>query len=97
VVPEGVGAALAMPLAGWLTDRRGARAVVPAGVVVAALGTLAYTQVGAQTPYPLLAAALLVIGLGIGSTIMPCMAAPLQALSRDQTPPATTPLHPLHP
>src|SRR5262245_32949626 len=93
LVPQGVGAALAMPLAGWLTDRRGARAVVPAGVVVGALGTLAYTQVGAQTPYPLLAAALLVIGLGIGSTIMPCMAAAFQGLSREQTPAATSVLN----
>ena len=93
LVPQGVGAALAMPLAGWLTDRRGARAVVPAGVVVAALGTLAYAQVGAQTSYWLLAAALLVIGLGIGSTIMPCMAAALQGLSREQTPAATSALN----
>jgi EmrB/QacA subfamily drug resistance transporter len=93
LVPQGVGAALAMPLAGWLTDKRGARAVVPAGVVVGALGTLAYTQVGAQTPYWLLATALLVIGLGIGSTIMPCMAAAFQGLTREQTPAATSALN----
>ena len=93
LVPQGVGAALAMPLAGWLTDKRGARAVVPAGVVVGALGTLAYTQVGAQTPYWLLTAALLVMGLGIGSTIMPCMAAAFQGLSREQTPAATSALN----
>jgi MFS family permease len=93
LVPQGVGAALAMPLAGWLTDKRGARAVVPAGVVVGALGTLAYTQVGDQTPYALLAVALLVIGLGIGSTIMPCMAAAFQGLSREQTPAATSALN----
>src|SRR5215470_13983046 len=63
LVPQGVGAALAMPLAGWLTDKRGARVVVPAGVVVASAGTLAYTQLGAQTPYWLLGTALLVVGL----------------------------------
>jgi EmrB/QacA subfamily drug resistance transporter len=93
LVPQGVGAALAMPLAGWLTDKRGARVVVPVGVVVGALGTLAYTQVGAHTPYWLLAAALLVIGLGVGSTIMPCMAAAFQELSREQTPAATSALN----
>ncbi len=93
LVPQGVGAALAMPLAGWLTDKRGARVVVPAGGIVGALGTLAYTQVGAHTPYWLLAAALLVIGLGIGSTIMPCMAAAFQGLSREQTPAATSALN----
>ena len=93
LVPQGVGAALAMPLAGWLTDKHGARVVVPAGVVVAAAGTLAYTQVGAQTPYWLLGAALLVVGLGIGSTIMPCMAAAFQGLAREQTPAATSALN----
>jgi EmrB/QacA subfamily drug resistance transporter len=93
LVPQGVGAALAMPLAGWLTDKRGARVVVPAGIVAAALGTLAYTQVEAQTPYWLLAAALLVIGLGIGSTIMPCMAAAFQELPPEQTPAATSALN----
>jgi EmrB/QacA subfamily drug resistance transporter len=93
LVPQGVGAALAMPLAGWLTDKRGARVVVPVGVVVGALGTLAYTQVGDRTPYTLLAVALLVIGLGIGSTIMPCMAAAFQGLTREQTPAATSALN----
>src|SRR6266516_5781104 len=34
----------AMPLAGWLTDKRGARAVVPTGAAAGALGTLAYTR-----------------------------------------------------
>jgi EmrB/QacA subfamily drug resistance transporter len=93
LVPQSAGAALAMPLAGWLTDKRGARVVVPAGVIAGALGTLAYTQLGAHTPYWLLAAALLVAGLGIGSTIMPCMAAAFQGLSRQQTPGATSALN----
>jgi len=93
LVPQGVGAALAMPPAGWLTDKHGARVVVPAGVVVAAVGTLAYTGVGAQTPYWLLGAALLIIGFGIRSTIMPCMAAGFQDLSREQTPAATSTLN----
>src|SRR5262249_15666612 len=93
LVPQGVGAALAMPLAGWLTATHGARVVLPAGVVVAAAGTLAYTQVGAQTPYWLLAAALLIVGLGIRSTIMPCMAAAFQGPSREQTAGATSALN----
>jgi MFS family permease len=92
LVPQSAGAALAMPLAGWLTDTRGARVVVPVGAAVGALGTLAYTQVGARTPYWVLAAALFVVGLGIGSTIMPCMAAAFQGLSQGQTPGATSAL-----
>ena len=93
LVPQGLGAALAMPLAGWLTDKIGARVVVSAGMVLALLGTLAYTQVGAGTSYLYLAAALLVIGVGLGSTIMPSMAAAFQTVSREETPRATSALN----
>jgi EmrB/QacA subfamily drug resistance transporter len=90
LTPQNIGAALSMPLAGALTDRIGARLVVSTGMVVALLGTLAYTQVGAGTSYLYLAAALLVVGLGIGSTIMPSMAAAFQTLTRAETPRATS-------
>src|SRR5205809_508391 len=66
LVPQGVGAALAMPVAGRLTDEVGAGVVIPAGIVLALAGTAAYTQVGAGTSYALLAGALLLIGLGLG-------------------------------
>ena len=91
--PQGLGAALALPLAGRLTDKIGARAVASAGMAIALLGTLAYTQVRADTPYRYLAAALLVIGVGIGSTIVPFMAAAFQTLSREETPRATSALN----
>jgi EmrB/QacA subfamily drug resistance transporter len=93
LAPQAVGAALAMPLAGFLTDKIGARVVVSSGMVVALLGTLAYTQIGAHTSYVYLAAALLVLGLGIGSTIMPSMAAAFQTLAREETPRATSALN----
>ncbi len=93
LVPQAVGAALSMPVAGALTDRIGARLVVSAGLVVALLGTLAYTRIGVDTSNLYLAAALFVFGLGIGSTIMPSMAAAFQTLSREETPRATSALH----
>jgi EmrB/QacA subfamily drug resistance transporter len=93
LAPQGLGAAMAMPVAGWLTDNVGARLVVPAGLAAAVLGTLAYTQVGANTSYLYLAAALLVLGLGIGSTILPSMAAAFQTLSHHETPKATSALN----
>jgi EmrB/QacA subfamily drug resistance transporter len=93
LVPQGIGAALAMPLAGLLTDRIGARFVVVVGVAVAVVGTLAYTQVGANTSYAYLAAALFVLGIGAGSTIMPSMAAAFQMLAREETPRATSALN----
>jgi MFS family permease len=82
-----------MPLAGFLTDRIGARIVVSVGMVIALLGTLAFTQVGADTSYLYLALALLVLGFGIGSTIMPSMAAAFQTLAPEETPRATSALN----
>jgi MFS family permease len=82
-----------MPLAGSLTDRIGARFVVTAGVAVAVTGTLAYTQVGVDTSYAYLGAALFVLGIGAGSTIMPSMAAAFQTLAREETPRATSALN----
>jgi EmrB/QacA subfamily drug resistance transporter len=90
LVPQGLGAALAMPIAGRLTDEIGARLVIPVGVVLALVGTLGYTQVSADRSYWLLAAALFAIGLGLGSTIMPSMAIAYQAVSREEMPHATS-------
>ena len=90
LIPQGVGAALAMPLAGALTDKIGARRVVAAGVVVALAGTLAYTRIGAETSYWYLAAALLLVGAGLGSTIMPSMAVAYQTLLHEAIPRATS-------
>jgi EmrB/QacA subfamily drug resistance transporter len=90
LVPQGLGAALAMPVAGALTDRIGARRVVPAGVLVGLLGIAAYTQITATTPYWYLAAALLLIGAGLGATITPSMAVAYQTLERTAVPRATS-------
>jgi MFS family permease len=90
LAPQGLGAALALPLAGRLTDKLGARGVASAGMVLAVLGMLAYTQVGPGTSYLYLSAALLVVGAGVGATVVPFMAAAFQALSRAETPRATS-------
>ncbi len=54
--------------------------MVPVGLLFAAAGTAWYTQIGAHTPYLATAAALLVIGLGMGATVTPAMAAAFQNL-----------------
>jgi MFS family permease len=90
LMPQGLGAALAMPLAGFLTDRIGARVVIPFGIVLAVAATAVYTQVGPDTSYVLLAGALFVIGLGLGSTIMPSMAVAYQAVPREAVAQATS-------
>jgi EmrB/QacA subfamily drug resistance transporter len=93
LAPQGLGAALALPLAGRLTDKFGARGVASAGMVLAGLGMLAYTQVGPETSQEYLSAALLVVGAGVGATVVPSMTAAFQALSRAETPRATSALN----
>jgi predicted MFS family arabinose efflux permease len=93
LAPQGIGSALALPLAGWLTDKAGARGVTSAGIAVAALGTLAYTQIGPRTSYADLAGVLGVTGLGLGATVAPSMAAAFRALSRAETPRGTAALN----
>ena len=93
LAPQGLGAALAMPLAGSLTDRYGARLVVPVGMVVALIGTLAFLTVDEDTPYALLSGALFLIGAGLGSTIMPSMAVAFGSISKDAVPRASSALN----
>jgi EmrB/QacA subfamily drug resistance transporter len=90
LMPQGLGAALAMPIAGRLTDEIGARVVIPAGILLALAGTAIYTQVGADTSYVLLSGALFLIGLGLGATIVPSMAVAYQAVPPESIPQATS-------
>ena len=82
LAPQGLGAMVAMPVAGRLTDRIGAGFVVPVGVVLALLGTAPLTQLGTSTSYAWLGAVLFVRGLGLGSVMMPTFAAAYTRLDR---------------
>ncbi|NEE02625.1 DHA2 family efflux MFS transporter permease subunit [Phytoactinopolyspora halotolerans] len=82
LAPQGLGAMVAMPLAGRITDRAGAGYVVPVGVVLALLGTAPYGAVGAETSYVWLALALFVRGLGFGAVMMPTIATSYSRLSK---------------
>jgi MFS family permease len=90
LIPQGLGAAVALPVAGSLTDRIGARPVVTSGIALALVGALGYTQIGVNTPYWYLAGALLLIGAGLGATITPAMAAAFQSVDRSAIPAATS-------
>ena len=93
LAPQGLGAATAMPIAGILTDRIGAGRVVPVGIVVALLGTVAYTQVHADTSYWLLGISLYIRGLGFGATMMPTMSAAFATLTNEAVARATSALN----
>lgn len=73
MAPAGLGGAIAMPLAGRLSDRFGARGLATAGAILAGLSALAFTRIGADTAeiWPVLAA--LAIGLGMGCFSAPTM------------------------
>lgn len=89
LIPQGVGAAAAMSVAGRLADRAGASRVVLAGLVPFALALAALTRLGADTSYAALSAVLLLFGLGMGATMMPAMAAAYRPLARAQAARAT--------
>jgi EmrB/QacA subfamily drug resistance transporter len=90
MIPQGVGAALMMPVGGRVVDRTGAARVVLPGLVFVLLGFGTFTQVGADTSYVLLGAASFVSGLGIGLAMMPTMAAAYQTLGHAEVSRATT-------
>ncbi|MGP4025353.1 DHA2 family efflux MFS transporter permease subunit [Actinomadura sp. 3N407] len=82
LAPQGLGAAMAMPLAGVITDKFGAGRIVPVGITLLVLGTVPFAVVDADTSYWVLGVALWVRGLGFGCTMMPTMSAALTTLRR---------------
>jgi MFS family permease len=73
MAPAGLGGAIAMPLAGRLSDRLGARGLAAAGAILAGLSALAFTRIGAGTAEVWPALAALAIGLGMGCFSAPTM------------------------
>jgi EmrB/QacA subfamily drug resistance transporter len=95
LAPQGIGAALMLPISGRLTDRLGGGRVVVAGVTTFALGTLPLAFVSANTPYALLGAVLFVRGLGLGASIQPATATAYALLDSAQVPRATAAMNTL--
>jgi MFS family permease len=90
LAPSGLGMGLAMIIAGRLTDRLGPRPFVLTGLFLSAVSTLAYTQIDAHTSFVLLAGLLVINGAGIGSALVPSLAAPYAGLRPAQIPRATS-------
>ena len=95
MAPQGIGAALVMPLSGRLTDRIGGGRVAMFGIGLMSLATIPLVSVAASTSYLWLALVLLVRGIGLGCSMMPTMASAYTVVRSDQVPGATSVLNAL--
>jgi EmrB/QacA subfamily drug resistance transporter len=87
--PQGIGALIAMPIAGRLTERFGGGRVAICGVSLLCLSTLPLAFVGAHTSIVALSALLVVRGVSIGMSFMPAMTAAFASMRPDQLSDAT--------
>ncbi|XVQ08511.1 DHA2 family efflux MFS transporter permease subunit [Spirillospora sp. CA-255316] len=94
LAPQGFGAMVTMPIGGKLTDRLGPGKVVLVGLTIVVAGVAGFaTQLTPDASYWALGAALFVMGLGMGMTMMPTMSAAMQTLQHDEVPRASTSLN----
>jgi EmrB/QacA subfamily drug resistance transporter len=91
--PQGLGAAIVMPIAGKLTDRFGGGPLALIGVTLTMVGTIPFALIGADTSILSLCLWMLVRGFGIGFAFMPAMSAAFAALRRDELSDATPQLN----
>lgn len=90
--PQALGMATAMSFSGRLSDKIGAGWVVPAGLVIAVCGQFGLTAITDTTSYWVLGAVLVLLGLGLGASMMPSMSAAYATLSEDAVSRATSEL-----
>jgi EmrB/QacA subfamily drug resistance transporter len=93
VGPQGLGAALVMPLAGKLSDRMGGGPLALFGVLLTTVATVPFGLIGAHTSIVWLCVAMFVRGMGIGFAFMPAMTAAFAALERSELADATPQLN----
>jgi len=80
VAPQGFGAMLTMPVAGFLADKIGPGKVVLTGLVFDTVGMGMLIALDATTSYTYIITAFVIMGLGMGSTMMPVFTAALASL-----------------
>jgi MFS family permease len=86
LAPQGLGVLLSRGIAGSLSDRIGPRWIVVTGLLIVALGTVPYALAGTDTNVWLLAATLIVRGVGLGAVTIPVFAASFLGLGQAQVP-----------
>jgi EmrB/QacA subfamily drug resistance transporter len=93
MAPQGIGAALSMPIAGRLSDRYGGGPIALVGVTIVAVLTIPFGLIGAHTSIVWLSLVMLVRGTGIGFGFMPAMTAAFASLERSELSDATPQLN----
>src|SRR3954469_19592233 len=93
LAPQGIGAMIAMPIAGQLTDKTGVGKIVVPGLLVLLASTVGLTQLTGDTSYVTLSVVLFVMGIGMGFSMMPLMSGAMQTLRRIQVARASTTLN----
>ncbi|MGC4744718.1 DHA2 family efflux MFS transporter permease subunit [Micromonospora sp. DT201] len=90
-VPLAVAVGVSMQIATRRVDRVSPRLMVLSGILIAVCGlSLFAVQVGLQTPYWRLAAALLVMGVGVGMVMMPANTTAIRGLATEDVPSGST-------
>src|SRR3954464_5366492 len=84
LIPQGIGAAMAMALSGRVTERLGGGLTSLLGGTVMIIATLPFVLIDASTSFWVLGAAMVVRGFGIGMSMMPAMTAAYATLRPDQ-------------
>jgi EmrB/QacA subfamily drug resistance transporter len=93
LMPQGIGAAIAMRLSATFTERLGAGFTALIGGVITIVATIPFVLIGGGTSYWLIGAAMVVRGMGIGLSAMPSMTAAFAVLRPDQVNHATPQLN----
>ena len=84
VAPQGFGAMLTMPIGGYLADKIGPGKVVLTGLVFDTVGMGMLTVIDDKTPYSYLMTSFVIMGLGMGATMMPVFTAALASLRKHE-------------
>ena len=90
LAPQGLGMMIALIVLGRVADRRSPRLFVLVGLLLSALGSVAYTQVAADTSEVLLGVSLTVRGIGLAMALIPVMSSAYHGLRREEIPRATS-------
>jgi EmrB/QacA subfamily drug resistance transporter len=80
VAPQGFAAMLTMPIAGFMADKIGPGKVVLTGLVFDTVGMAMLIGLDNKTPYSYIMTSFVIMGLGMGATMMPVFTAGLASL-----------------